>query len=97
MHFMQPFAGVGYGMNVGIVLEPSRASFNGGANGTGTFFWGGVHGTWFWVDPVYDIVVVGMVQQQDAGNGMTGRPYAAPDIRAISRSITYGALVDPAL
>src|ERR1700761_8618838 len=97
VHFTQPFECVGYGMNVGIVLEPSHASFNGGANGTGTFFWGGVHGTWVWVDPVYDIVVVGMVQQQDAGNGMTGRPYAVPDIRAISRSITYGALADPAL
>ncbi len=97
VHFTQPFECVGYGMNVGVVLEPSHASFNGGANSAGTFFWGGVHGTWFWVDPVYDIVVVGMVQQQDAGNGMTGRPYAVPDIRAISRSITYGALVDPAL
>lgn len=96
MHFNQPFAGVGYGMNVGIVLDPSHADFNGGALGAGTFYWGGVHGTWFWVDPVYDIVVVGMLQQQDGGNYMTGRPYAAPDVRGITRSITYGALVDPA-
>jgi CubicO group peptidase (beta-lactamase class C family) len=97
VHFTQPFACVGYGMNVGIVLDPSHASFNGGAVGAGTFFWGGVHGTWFWVDPTYDIVVVGMLQQQDAGNAMTGRPYPVPDVRGISRSITYGALVDPAL
>jgi CubicO group peptidase (beta-lactamase class C family) len=41
MHFLQPFAGIGYGMNVGIVLDPSHASFNGGANGAGTFYWGG--------------------------------------------------------
>jgi len=53
--------GIGYGMNVGIVLDPSHANFNGGANGAGTFYWGGVHGTWFWVDPTYDIVVVGML------------------------------------
>jgi CubicO group peptidase (beta-lactamase class C family) len=59
--------GIGYGMNVGIVLDPSHANFNGGANGAGTFYWGGVHGTWFWVDPTYDIVVVGMLQQQDGG------------------------------
>jgi CubicO group peptidase (beta-lactamase class C family) len=97
VHFTQPFACVGYGMNVGIVLEPSHAGFNGGAIGAGSFFWGGVHGTWFWVDPTYDIVVVGMIQQQDAGNAMTGRPYPVPDVRGISRSITYGALVDPAL
>lgn len=97
VHFTQAFAGVGYGMNVGIVLDPSHADFNGGANGAGTFFWGGVHGTWFWVDPTYDIVVVGMLQQQDAGNAMTGRPYPMPDVRGIARSITYGALIDPAL
>jgi CubicO group peptidase (beta-lactamase class C family) len=97
MHFDQPFAGVGYGMNIGIVLDPARADFNGGGLGVGTFYWGGVHGTWFWVDPVSDIVVVGMVQQENAGNQMTGRAYPVPDIRGISRSITYGALIDPAL
>jgi len=97
LHFTQPFEGIGYGMNVGIVLDPSRANFNGGANGAGTFYWGGVHGTWFWVDPAYDIVVVGMLQQQDGGNPMTGRPYPVPNVCGIARGITYGALVDPAL
>ena len=97
MHFLFPFAGIGYGMNVGVVLDPSHASFNGGPVGAGTFYWGGVHGTWFWVDPVNDIVVVGMFQQQDGGNPMTGRPYPAPDPRAMTRSIVYGALLDPAL
>jgi len=96
MRFDQPFAGVGYGMNVGVVLDPARADFNGGAIGAGSYYWGGVHGTWFWVDPAYDVIVIGMIQQQDASNPMTGRPYPVPDIRAIARSITYGALVDPA-
>lgn len=96
VHFTQAFEAVGYGMNVGIVLDPSHAAFNGGANGAGTFFWGGVHGTWFWVDPVNDIVVVGMIQQQDAGNAMTGRPYPVPDVRGITRSMIYSALTDPA-
>ena len=85
-------------MNVGIVLDPSHASFNGGANGAGTFYWGGVHGTWFWVDPTYDIVVVGMLQQQDGGNPMTDvlircrmcAEYRAPSHTARCRS---GALV----
>ena len=84
-------------MNLGIVLDPAHADFNGGGLGAGSFYWGGVHGTWFWVDPVNDVVVVGMVQQQDGGNPMTGRPYPVADIRVISRSITYGALIDPAL
>jgi CubicO group peptidase (beta-lactamase class C family) len=96
MRFLQPFTGVGYGMGVGIVLDPAHADFNGGAIGAGSYYWGGVHGTWFWVDPTYDVIVIGMIQQVDAGNPMTGRPYPVPDIRGISRSITYGALVDPA-
>ncbi len=97
MHFLQPFFGVGYGMNVGVVLDPARADFNGGGLASGTFYWGGVHGTWFWVDPTNDIIVVGMINQEDAGNPMTGRPYPVADLRAISRSITYGALVNPAV
>ncbi|MFZ6644620.1 serine hydrolase domain-containing protein [Undibacterium sp. TJN25] len=97
MHFDQPFTGIGYGMGVGLVLDPAHADFNGGAIGKGSFYWGGVHGTWFWVDPVNDMIVVGMVQQESAGNAMTGRPYPVADIRGISRSIIYGALVDPAL
>jgi CubicO group peptidase (beta-lactamase class C family) len=96
LRFLQPFAAVGYGMGVGVVLDPAHADFNGGAIGVGSYFWGGVHGTWFWVDPANDVVVVGMVQQVDAGNAMTGRPYPVPDIRGITRSIVYGALVDPA-
>jgi CubicO group peptidase (beta-lactamase class C family) len=42
MHFDQPFAGVGYGMGVGIVLDPAHADFNGGPIGKGSFYWGGV-------------------------------------------------------
>src|ERR1700749_1868815 len=91
VRFDQPFAGVGYGMNLGVVLDPAHADFNGGPFGVGTFYWGGVHGTWFWVDPVNDLVVVGMVQQESAGNPPTGRPYPMPDIRGISRSIVYSA------
>ncbi|WP_375484074.1 serine hydrolase domain-containing protein [uncultured Jatrophihabitans sp.] len=95
IHFLEPFAGLGYGMNVAIVLDPSHASFTGGPVGAGTYFWGGVHGTWFSVDPLHGVVIVGMVQQQDGGNPMTGRPYPVPDIAGITRSITYGALVAP--
>lgn len=97
LHFNQVFEEIGYGMNVGIVLDPSHASFNGGPNNVGTFYWGGVHGTWFWVDPVSEIVCVGMLQQQDGGNPMTGRPYPVPNVCGICRSIIYGALLDDKL
>jgi hypothetical protein len=95
VHFTQPFFGVGYGTNLGIALDPARGDFNGGGVGPGTFFWGGVHGTWFWVDPVKRRRRR-MVQQVDAGKAMTGRPYPVTDIRGVSRSVTYGAPVDPA-
>jgi CubicO group peptidase (beta-lactamase class C family) len=95
LRFLQPFTGVGYGMGVGIILDPAHADFNSGPIGAGSYYWGGVHGTWFWVDPANDVIVVGMVQQVDAGNPPTGRPYPVPDIRAISRSITYGSLIEP--
>jgi CubicO group peptidase (beta-lactamase class C family) len=32
-------------------------------DGQGTFMWGGIAGTWFWVDPTNDIVFVGMIQR----------------------------------
>jgi CubicO group peptidase (beta-lactamase class C family) len=95
MRFSRPFTGIGYGMGVGIVLDPAHADFNGGTIGAGSYYWGGVHGTWFWVDPTYDVIVVGMIQQQDGGNPMTGRPYPVADIAGISRAIIYGALVNP--
>jgi CubicO group peptidase (beta-lactamase class C family) len=95
MRFNRPFTGIGYGMGMGIVLDPAHADFNGGSIGAGAYYWGGVHGTWFWVDPTYDVVVVGMIQQQDGGNPMTGRPYPVADIAGIARSVIYGALVNP--
>src|SRR6202012_5086067 len=66
LRFHQPFTGIGYGMNLGIVLDPAHADFNGGAIGAGTYYCGGVHGTWFWVDPGCDVIVIGMMQQVDA-------------------------------
>jgi CubicO group peptidase (beta-lactamase class C family) len=56
-------------------------------DGKGTFNWAGAAGTWFWVDPANDIVFVGMVQRMNGGE---------PNLQYLSRSIVYGALVDPA-
>lgn len=95
MAFLQTLVGVGYGVDLGIILDPGRASFNSGGIGKGTAFWTGSHGTWFWVDPVNDLIVLGMTQQQGAAAAHVGLPSAAPDIRALSRSLIYQALVDP--
>lgn len=52
-----PGAGFGYGLGV---MEAS-----GGARNPGSFFWAGLGGTLFWVDPVADVQVIAMMQVED--------------------------------
>ena len=74
--------GTGFGLDFAVVEDPAAA---GGYVGQGTYFWGGYAGTWFWIDPVYQLIVIGMIQQR--GEGM-------PDFRALSRSLTYQAITE---
>lgn len=73
--------GQGFGLDFSVVLDPVEA----GTFSAGEYFWGGAAGTWFWIDPVEDLVFVGMIQQ------FGGR---RPDVRSISRQLTYGALTE---
>ncbi len=73
--------GTGFGLDFAVVEDPVAA---GGYGGEGTFYWGGYAGTWFWIDPVYNLVVVGMIQHR--GDGL-------PDVRGLSRNLTYQAIV----
>jgi CubicO group peptidase (beta-lactamase class C family) len=75
--------GFGYGYDGAVVFDPPEANL---PDGKGTFFWDGLAGTWFWVDPTNDIVFVGMIQR------IHGKD---PIVEYLSRSIVYGALVDP--
>jgi CubicO group peptidase (beta-lactamase class C family) len=76
--------GFGYGYNCAVVFDPPEANL---PEGKGTFFWDGAAGTWFWVDPTNDIVFIGMIQR------MLGP--ASPPLEYESRTVVYGALVDP--
>jgi CubicO group peptidase (beta-lactamase class C family) len=31
----------------------------------GSYFWGGLYGTWFWIDPANEVVVVGLMNKLD--------------------------------
>jgi CubicO group peptidase (beta-lactamase class C family) len=73
--------GTGFGLDFAVVEDPVAA---GGYGGEGTFYWGGYAGTWFWIDPVYKMIVVGMIQIR--GDGL-------PDVRGLSRNLTYQAIV----
>jgi len=51
--------GFGFGLGFGVVTDAVKAGVMGS---DGEFNWGGAAGTVFWIDPVEEIVVVGMVQ-----------------------------------
>lgn len=79
---MQP--GFGWGYDGAVEVNPPEID---SPDGRGTFTWGGIAGTWFWVDPTNDIVFVGMIQRVlDA---------TSPDLGSLSRAAIYQALVDP--
>ncbi len=79
---MQP--GHGYGYDVSVYTDPALVDE---PVGKGTFYWEGAADTWFWIDPVNDLVFVGMTQRM-FGPGQ-------PPTAALSRPPLYGALVDP--
>jgi CubicO group peptidase (beta-lactamase class C family) len=92
-HFLQPRPGVGYGYGGAIITDPALADLPMGA---GSFMWDGAGGTWFWVDPTYDIVVVGMAQRLGwlLQGGVAGLP-ANPEQLCIAA--VYQALLRPEL
>jgi CubicO group peptidase (beta-lactamase class C family) len=80
--------GAGFGLDFAVYTDPVAA---GGYYGKGSFWWGGAAGTWFWIDPVNDLIVVGMIQQV-AGTGAAAVA-AVPDVRGLSHALTYQAII----
>jgi CubicO group peptidase (beta-lactamase class C family) len=77
--------GIGFGLDFAIVMDPAAAN---SPRGRHTFYWGGAFGTWFWVDPTHEVVVVGMIQNVN-GSVPTG---TTPRMRAMSTEMVYAAL-----
>ena len=75
--------GRGFGLDFGVTVDPIAAE----AVSEGAYGWGGAAGTWFWIDPVEDLVFVGMIQQ--FGNGR-------PDVASLSRQLVYSSILEPA-
>jgi len=80
--------GIGFGLDFAIILDPAKANTPEGKN---SFYWGGAFGTWFWIDPTNDLIVIGMIQNV-SGSTPTG---GSPQVRPLSRKLVYQALVDP--
>ena len=72
--------GVGFGLDFSVVLDAVGREYV----SVGEYSWGGAAGTWFWIDPVEDLIFVGMIQQRG------GR---RPNVRSISHRLTYQAIV----
>jgi CubicO group peptidase (beta-lactamase class C family) len=80
--------GTGFGLDFGVITDPVAA---GGYYGKGTYSWGGAAGTWFWIDPVNDLIVLGMIQQA-AGTGAAA-VNGVPDVRGLSHAWSYQAII----
>ena len=82
---LAPVPEMGYGFGLGFCVRKAQG-MSPVPGSVGEFFWGGVHGTYFWIDPQQRMVVVVMMQ--------------APDqrlhYRYLSRHLVYGAITSPA-
>jgi CubicO group peptidase (beta-lactamase class C family) len=75
--------GTGFGLDFAVVHDPVEA----GTYSKGEYYWGGAAGTWFWIDPVEDLVFVGMIQQFGEKR---------PSLGPLSKQLTYQAILEPA-
>ncbi|MCC7267943.1 MAG: beta-lactamase family protein [Caulobacteraceae bacterium] len=73
--------GFGYGFDGAVFTDPAAA---GVPVGEGTYHWDGAAGTWFWVDPVNDLLYVGLIQLMSP-NG--------PALQKTTQTLMAGAIV----
>ena len=78
--------GTGYGFGLGFAVRTS-AGEAANASSLGEITWGGAGGTYWWLDPGYDMFVVFMMQS----------PAQRAPYRAILRNMVYGAITEARL
>lgn len=74
--------GTSFGLDFAIIEDPVEAE----GYSQGEYYWGGAAGTWFWIDPVENLVFVGMIQQFGS---------LLPNVRATSKRLLYQSIMDP--
>lgn len=72
----------GFGFDFAVVLDPDAAKRQ---VGKGSYWWWGIAGTWFWIDPTNDVVAIGIIQRR---GGVPG----AANHEDISRRVIAEAL-----
>ena len=83
-----PFAGVGFGLGFSVALDPAAANV---IDSAGQFAWGGLAGTYFWVDPLEELTVVFFAQLIHSDTFPTSPPRV---LRRLLKPLIYQALVD---
>jgi CubicO group peptidase (beta-lactamase class C family) len=73
----------GFGYDFAVVLDPDGAKRQVGKN---SFWWWGIGGTWFWIDPTNDLLAIGIIQRRGTVPG-------AANHEDVSRRVVYEALV----
>jgi CubicO group peptidase (beta-lactamase class C family) len=79
--------GLGFGMDFAVVQDPAAAKTS---QGVQSFYWGGAFGTWFWIDPLNDMIVIGMIQNVAGSQTAAGNPA----VREQSAELVYAAMTD---
>ncbi len=74
--------GTSFGLDFAVVENPVEAE----GYSEGEYYWGGAAGTWFWIDPVENLVFVGMIQQFGQ---------LRPNVRASSKRLLYQSIMEP--
>jgi CubicO group peptidase (beta-lactamase class C family) len=77
-----PALGQGYGLGLGVRLEPGLAAVPGSV---GDYYWGGALGPYFWVDPAEKLIAVFMLQELNVQRRTR--------YRALLRALVYQALL----
>ena len=57
----------GFGYDFAVVLDPDAAKRQ---VGKGSYWWWGIAGTWFWIDPANDVIFVGIIQRRTGPPGV---------------------------
>ena len=84
-----PRLGMGYGYDGAVVTDAAKADL---PIGNGSYLWDGAFGTWFWIDPVNDIVFIGMVQRTAFPGDSPPATYT--DLQELSKAVVYQALLN---
>ena len=76
--------GVGFGLGFSVTTDPVA---DGVISSAGEYAWGGAAGTVFWIDPVEELIAIGMIQ-------LMGSPWP---LRSDMKSTTYQAITELAV